>query len=150
MDKDKFAVRLRQLRKERHITQDALAEKLKLTKQAVSQWERGIREPSFETLEMIADYFNVDTDYLIGREDHTTLLLNGDEHKLVERFRALSPEDREAILQGSSGASYTLTPDEADHLERYRTLDIEDRDTADALIDSLLSKSKYKKRRNIS
>lgn len=148
MDKDKFAVRLRQLRKERHITQDALAEKLKLTKQAVSQWERGIREPSFETLEMIADYFNVDTDYLIGREDHTTLLLNGDEHKLVERFRDLSPEDREAILQGSSGAS-SLTPGESAHLSRYRALDAEDQDTVDGLTESLLSKSKYHTATNI-
>ena len=140
MDKEKFAVRLRQLRKERHITQDALAEKLKLTKQAVSQWERGIREPNFETLEMIADYFNVDTDYLIGREDHTTLLLNGDEHKLVEHFRNLSPEYREAILQGPSSP---IPPAEMAHLEKYRALDAEDQDTVDALTENLLAKSKY-------
>ena len=74
MDLNKFAIRIRELRKERQLTQDELAGRLNLTKQAVSQWERGIREPGFETLEMIADFFNVDTDYLIGREDHTTLL----------------------------------------------------------------------------
>lgn len=99
MDKSKFSQRLRELRKERQLTQEELADSLSLTKQAVSQWERGIREPGFDTLEMIADFFNVDTDYLIGREDHTTLLLNGIEHELIVRFRELSPVERSLILR---------------------------------------------------
>lgn len=99
MDLNKFAIRIRELRKERQLTQDELAGRLNLTKQAVSQWERGIREPGFETLEMIADFFNVDTDYLIGREDHTTLLLNGTEHELIVRFRELSPAERTIVLR---------------------------------------------------
>jgi transcriptional regulator with XRE-family HTH domain len=99
MDLNKFAIRLRELRKERQLTQGELAGRLNLTKQAVSQWERGIREPGFETLEMIADFFNVDTDYLIGREDRTTLLLNGIEHELIVRFRELSPAERSIVLR---------------------------------------------------
>ena len=99
MDKSKFAKRLRELRKERQLTQEELAERLSLTKQAVSQWERAVREPGFETLEKIADFFNVDTDYLIGREDHTTLLLSGIEHELIVRFRELSPAERSLILR---------------------------------------------------
>ena len=99
MDRSKFSKRLRELRKERQLTQEELADSLSLTKQAVSQWERGIREPGFDTLEMIADFFNVDTDYLIGREDHTTLLLNGIEHELIVRFRELSPAERSLILR---------------------------------------------------
>lgn len=87
------------MRKERQLTQGELADRLQLTKQAVSQWERGIREPNFETLEMIADFFNVDTDYLIGREDHTTLLLNSVEHELIVRFRAMSPAERSVVLR---------------------------------------------------
>ena len=99
MDKVKFSKRLRELRKERQLTQGDLADRLRLTKQAVSQWERGIREPNFETLEMIADFFNVDTDYLIGREDHTTLLLTGIEHELIVRFREMSPAERAIVLR---------------------------------------------------
>ena len=56
MDRSKFAKRLRELRKERQLTQEELSARLELTKQAVSQWERGVREPGFETLEMIKNY----------------------------------------------------------------------------------------------
>lgn len=37
-------------------------------------YETGARQPDFETLEAIADFFNVDTDYLLGRTNKTTLL----------------------------------------------------------------------------
>ena len=37
-------------------------------------YENGAREPDFETLELIADYFNVDTDYLLGRTIKTTFI----------------------------------------------------------------------------
>lgn len=37
-------------------------------------YEKGAREPDFETLELIADYFNVDTDYLLGRTVKTTYI----------------------------------------------------------------------------
>ena len=37
-------------------------------------YESGSREPDFETLEMIADYFNVDVDYLLGRTSKTTMI----------------------------------------------------------------------------
>ena len=37
-------------------------------------YETGAREPDFETLELIADFFNVDIDYLIGRTNQTTVL----------------------------------------------------------------------------
>ena len=98
-DRKKYGDRIRQLRIQNEYTQEELAERLSLTKQAVSQWERAVREPGFETLEMIADFFNVDTDYLIGREDHTTLLLSGIEHELIVRFRELSPAERSLILR---------------------------------------------------
>ena len=41
---------------------------------AISMYEKGAREPDFETLELIADYFNVDTDYLLGRTVKTTYI----------------------------------------------------------------------------
>ena len=39
-------------------------------------YETGAREPDFETLEIIADFFNVDTDYLLGRTNKTTFIPN--------------------------------------------------------------------------
>ena len=69
-----FKTRLRELRKASALTQDQLAQHIGVTKQAVSQYERGIRQPEYETLEMLGDFFNVDLDYLLVRSDKTTLL----------------------------------------------------------------------------
>lgn len=55
-------------------TQQELAEKLGISRSTIGMYETGAREPDFETLELIADFFNVDTDYLIGRTTQTTVL----------------------------------------------------------------------------
>lgn len=65
----KFSSRLRQLRQERQLSQQALAQRLGLSKSSVNMYERGEREPGLETLELIADTFNVDMDYLLGKSD---------------------------------------------------------------------------------
>ena len=64
-----FAERLRSLRREAGWSQQRLADELKLSKSSVNMYERGEREPSFETMETIADLFNVDMNYLYGRTD---------------------------------------------------------------------------------
>lgn len=56
------------------LTQVEMAEKLKISRSTIGMYETGAREPDFETLEKIADFFNVDIDYLLGRTDKTTLL----------------------------------------------------------------------------
>ena len=60
--------RIKDLRIIHNMSQEQLAEKVGTTKQAISQYERGIRKPKYEILEAIADYFNVDYDYLIGMD----------------------------------------------------------------------------------
>ena len=67
-----FAERLRELRKSRRLSQGDIADLLGVTRQAVSAYERGTREPDYESLEVLADYFNVDMDYLMGRTSKTT------------------------------------------------------------------------------
>ena len=66
-----FNDRLKALRKQKGLSQRALAEKLKMSKSAVSMYESGFREPDHETTEKIADFFNVDVDYLLGRSNVT-------------------------------------------------------------------------------
>ena len=51
-----------------------MAQKLGIAKSTISMYENGNREPDFETLEKIADFFNVDTDYLLGRTEKTSIL----------------------------------------------------------------------------
>ncbi len=61
-----FAKRLKELRVSRGLTQDDLARELNLVKSSISMYETGKRKPSFEVLEAVADYFNVNLDTLYG------------------------------------------------------------------------------------
>ena len=65
----KFSDRLKQLRREHEFTQQALADRLEISKSSVNMYERGEREPGIQTLEAIADLYNVDMDYLLGKSD---------------------------------------------------------------------------------
>lgn len=64
-----FSTRLKKLRAEYSLTQDELAPKLGISRSTLGMYETGKREPDFETLETIADFFNVDMNYLIGYSD---------------------------------------------------------------------------------
>lgn len=58
---------LKSLREERHLSQRQLADNLKVAYSTIGMYESGQREPSYEMLENIADYFNVDMNYLLGK-----------------------------------------------------------------------------------
>ena len=73
-----YSNRIRELRKNKSLSQEQLADKLGVTKQAVSQMERGARKPSVTMLEALCDFFNVSTDYLLGKEDVTIRIVDGD------------------------------------------------------------------------
>lgn len=64
-----FSSRIKLLRTERGITQEQLASMLKVSRGTIGMYESGKREPDFETSEAIADVFNVDMDFLMGRSD---------------------------------------------------------------------------------
>lgn len=63
----KFQSALQSLRKESGLSQDQIAEMLAVPTRTYGSWERGERQPDFQILCKIADYFNVSTDYLLGR-----------------------------------------------------------------------------------
>ena len=63
MKKLYFGERLKYIRKNRKLTQKQLAECIGLTRQAIAAYESGIREPNFEILLKIADYFKVSIDF---------------------------------------------------------------------------------------
>lgn len=73
-----FATIFKRLRTDRGLTQQELADKLGITKGAVSMYERGERRPNFEIAEAITDYFGVDLTYLIGTTDKITKLSGDD------------------------------------------------------------------------
>lgn len=62
------------LRLKSGLTQQQMADALKLSRSTVGMYENGEREPSFEILETIADYFNVDMNYLIWNKDYSQVI----------------------------------------------------------------------------
>lgn len=66
---EKFAQRLKELRKERKLSQAALALETGLTQSAVASWEVLTNVPSAEAVIVLAKFFGVTTDYLLGLED---------------------------------------------------------------------------------
>lgn len=63
-------MRLKLLRKQKHISQLSLAMKLNTTQMSISRYETGKREPDLKTLILIADFFDVSIDYLLERTDN--------------------------------------------------------------------------------
>ena len=68
-----FGERLKQLRLNSGLSQQELSDELNIGRSTLANYEQGKREPNFETLEIIADYFNVDMNFLTGWEPSDSL-----------------------------------------------------------------------------
>ena len=64
---NKFSERLKELRKERNLTQKQLAIELSVSEDCIYNWERGRSEPSIVDLINLSNYFNITIDYLVGK-----------------------------------------------------------------------------------
>ena len=66
-----MANRFRELRESRGLNQTQVGELANVAQSAVSKWERGESEPPHGTLRILADFYGVSIDYLLGREPKT-------------------------------------------------------------------------------
>lgn len=118
-----FADRLKELRKARGYSQQDLAKKVGMSKSSISMYEVGERAPSIEVLELFGDFFNVSTDYLLGKEDGSVYYLdpeaaeianeiynNKELRILFDTTRNVSKEDLQFIVRMVEG----LKKDEGD------------------------------------
>lgn len=64
-----FSERLKKLRKQAHLTQVDVAEKLGISQPAYASWERGTKKPTQDNLVKIAQILNTSVDYLVGNSD---------------------------------------------------------------------------------
>ena len=95
-----FGEKIKELRKEKHITQKAMANTLSVTVSTLSHWECDYQEPSFKDVSRLADFFGCSVDYLLGREDDfgnvatPDVELPADEQELLANFRTLPREEK--------------------------------------------------------
>lgn len=87
---------LKNLRKSKNITQRQLAEKINVTHVSISGYESGNRSPDTETLQKIADYFNVSIDSLLGRSSNF-INFNLSNPKMSRFYEELRQADDELI-----------------------------------------------------
>ncbi|MGX8699200.1 MAG: helix-turn-helix domain-containing protein [bacterium] len=83
-----FHEKLQELRKEKGLTQEALAQELFVSRTAISKWESGRGYPSIDSLKLLSRYFSISIDALIGTEE---ILSAAEEEKrtLTGRYAAL-------------------------------------------------------------
>ena len=88
--------RLKYLRKSENITQQQLATALGIAKSTVSMYENGQREPDFETLETISDYFNVDMRTFFPNSEQPPSVITGElseiKRDLIKKIEAMDDE----------------------------------------------------------
>lgn len=101
--KNKLSDRLKMLREEPGISQYKLAEHLNLSRGLLSNYEQGSREPDYDTLILIADYYRVSIDYLLGITNVRKRLIDIREQKendkMMEDICNLSPQSITELKQ---------------------------------------------------
>lgn len=110
-----FAQQLKQLRKSHSLSQDKLASILNqkyetnISKSMISRWENGITDPQMKYVRLIADYFNVSSEYILGDIDKTTVKpprtadLADNDVIFTYQGKPLSDEDKELIRRLMNG-----------------------------------------------
>lgn len=91
-----FCDRLHMLLQNRELSQLKFAEEINISASAVGNYTRGLRQPDYETLKKIAEYFDVTTDFLLDAKIRNT---NDDkENELLQIYRALDSEKKSFLL----------------------------------------------------
>ena len=102
-NKGKAMFILKELRTEHGLKRSELARETGINANTLANYEKGTRQASYETLILLADYFNVTVDELLGREEKPDLprafggnpaRLNGEEQRVVADFRRLPSADK--------------------------------------------------------
>lgn len=99
-------MKLKELRNEKNLTLNKLSEKINISPQVLSRYERGDREPDIKTLITLSDFFGVSVDYLIGRTDDFGVIkkaaelpaLTREETELLTYFKKLNNLQQQKVI----------------------------------------------------
>lgn len=98
--------RIRELRCKRHMTQAALSELIDKTPNYICCLESGLREPSLDTLVLIANSLGVTTDSLLAESLDNYLTV--DENEYIEIFDDCTPYERRVLIEVSRALKKTM------------------------------------------
>ncbi|EQI64891.1 helix-turn-helix domain-containing protein [Clostridioides difficile] len=94
-----FGDRIKQLRENMNLSREELSNKINISYSALSKYETNNRFPDKVTLNKIADFFDVSTDYLLGRNKNISNEEDKEVKELVDIIYKLDKEDRDAVLK---------------------------------------------------
>ena len=135
-----FPQRLRELRLEHRLTQLDLASMAKVGRSTIAMYESGVREPNLETIELFADYFNVDLEYLLGKSDVPNKYSDLIQSMVVNKN---SPEVANAKIKEYKKIIDTSSPQDLRMLKDYKKLDDVDKAEIRGEIRGMLKAEKY-------
>ena len=92
-----FASRIANLREGHDLNQKELADKLGINRSVLNRIEKGTRPIRDDELNLIANYFNVSTDYLLGRDVNSKESLSEEQKNLLKAFESLKAEAKQAV-----------------------------------------------------
>lgn len=92
-----FGDKLRTLIRERNMTQKELALHLNIAPSTLGSYVQNTREPDFSTLKLLADYFNVSIDYLLGHTLDKTV--SDTEKEMLRIFHSLTEEQQYICME---------------------------------------------------
>ncbi len=93
--------RIKELRTKFNKNQNDMAEMLHVNRTTLTKWETGKHNPDVETVLRLADYFNVSTDYLLGKSDipNNTLYVKTDSSDQFTELNKLPEEIQKQIVE---------------------------------------------------
>lgn len=96
---------LRQLRKERRLTQQQVADAIGIGMQAYSYYEKEDRQPSPDTLIKLADFFCVSIDEILGRVSYQDIFDDAriDNPEILRLYAQMSPEEQSNLVNYARG-----------------------------------------------
>lgn len=97
-----FSKRLKELRIERDLSQQKIADYLGITRQGYGKYEDGKSQPDQQSLVMLAKFFDVTTDYLLGKSNRTHVTESDEKAALIEEMARKYP-DAEIMFDNLAG-----------------------------------------------
>ena len=98
--------RFKQLRLERHLSQEKFSEIIGVTQQAVCKYEKGLSVPSKDVLELMCDHFGCSMDYILGRSDYRLPAeimqeeeTKEDAERLISYYNELENKDKQRLMK---------------------------------------------------